>query len=134
VFRSPYGIAAAIARPARRYRARGRHGRYARVRVKRGGLIDFAVPRTAASRFIAHEPLYRTDDGHYQYKYLPAFAPLMIPFTWVSKEVAEFTWFTLTVAHVPDEAGGRQRWCRAPRGVSGAVEVPGGRVNHGQEP
>jgi Glycosyltransferase family 87 len=73
-------------------------GAYAGVRVKRGELVDFAVPHTAATRFLAHEPLYRPDDGHYQYKYLPAFAQLMIPFTWVSKEVAEFTWFALTVA------------------------------------
>ncbi|HEX2342274.1 MAG TPA: glycosyltransferase family 87 protein [Vicinamibacterales bacterium] len=71
---------------------------YAAVRFKHSELIDFAVPRTAAARFLAAEPLYRPEDGHYQYKYLPAFAPLMVPFTWVSKEVAEFTWFALTVA------------------------------------
>jgi hypothetical protein len=73
-------------------------GAYAVVRSQRGELVDFAVPRTAAARFLASEPLYRPGDGHYQYKYLPAFAPLMVPFTWVSKEVAEFTWFALTVA------------------------------------
>jgi Glycosyltransferase family 87 len=71
---------------------------YAAVRFKRSELVDFVVPRTAAARFLANEPLYRPDDGHYQYKYLPAFAQLMVPFTWVSKEVAEFTWFVLTVA------------------------------------
>ena len=73
-------------------------GAYALVRAKRDELVDFVVPRTAAVRFLAHEPLYRPDDGHYQYKYLPAFAQLMVPFTWVPKEVAQFTWFTLTVA------------------------------------
>ncbi len=73
-------------------------GAYAGVRVKRGELVDFAVPRTAATRFAAHEPLYRPEDGHFQYKYLPLFAQLMVPFTWVSKEVAEFTWFAATVA------------------------------------
>lgn len=73
-------------------------GAYALVRYKRAELVDFVVPRTAAVRFLAQEPLYRPDDGHYQYKYLPAFAQLMVPFTWVSKEVAEFTWFALTVA------------------------------------
>jgi hypothetical protein len=71
---------------------------YAAVRFKRSELVDFVVPRTAAARFLANEPLYRPDDGHYQYKYLPAFAQLMVPFTWVSKEVAEFTWFVLTLA------------------------------------
>jgi hypothetical protein len=69
---------------------------YGLVRFKRAELVDFAVPRTAAVRFIAHEPLYRADDGHYQYKYLPAFAQFMVPFTWVSKEVGQATWFTLT--------------------------------------
>lgn len=73
-------------------------GAYAPVRYKRAELVDFVVPRTAAVRFLAQEPLYRPDDGHYQYKYLPAFAQLMVPFTWVSKEIAEFTWFALTVA------------------------------------
>lgn len=71
---------------------------YAVVRYKRAELVDFVVPRTAAVRFLAHESLYRPDDGHYQYKYLPAFALLMVPFTWVAKEVAEFTWFALTIA------------------------------------
>jgi Glycosyltransferase family 87 len=73
-------------------------GTYSLVRYKRAELVDFVVPRTAAARFVAHEPLYRPEDGHYQYKYFPAFALAMVPFTWVSKEVAEFVWFTLTVA------------------------------------
>jgi hypothetical protein len=73
-------------------------GAYGLVRFKRAELVDFGVPRTAAERFLAHEPLYRPDDGHFQYKYLPAFALLMVPFTWVPKEVAEAVWFTLTAA------------------------------------
>ena len=73
-------------------------GAYGLVRFKRAELVDFAVPRTAAVRFLAHEPLYRPDDGHYQYKYLPLFAQFMVPFSWVSKEVGEAAWFTLTAA------------------------------------
>ena len=73
-------------------------GAYGLVRFKRAELVDFAVPRTAAVRILAHEPLYRPDDGHYQYKYFPAFALLMVPFTWVSKEVGEVAWFALTAA------------------------------------
>jgi hypothetical protein len=73
-------------------------GAYGLVRFKRAELVDFAVPYTAAVRYLAHEPLYRPDDGHYQYKYLPAFALLMVPFTWVPKAVAEVAWFTLTAA------------------------------------
>jgi hypothetical protein len=71
---------------------------YALVRAKRSELVDFAVPHTAATRFVAHEPLYRPEDGHYQYKYLPAFALLIVPFTWMPKEVAQLTWFVLLVA------------------------------------
>ena len=73
-------------------------GGYSAVRFKRSGLVDLAPPRTAAARFLATETLYRPDDGHYQFKYLPAFAPLMVPFLWMSKEVAEITWFALMVA------------------------------------
>jgi Glycosyltransferase family 87 len=71
---------------------------YAVVRFKRPELVDFAVPRLAAARFVAHEPLYQADDGHYQYKYLPAFAAFMVPFIWLPKQVAEAVWFTLMVA------------------------------------
>jgi hypothetical protein len=61
-------------------------GAYGILRFKRSELVDFVVPRTAAERFLAHEPLYRPEDGHYQYKYLPAFAAAMVPFTWVSRK------------------------------------------------
>jgi Glycosyltransferase family 87 len=72
-------------------------GGYAAVRFKRAELVDLAAPRRAAARFLAHETMYRPDDGHYQFKYLPAFAPLMVPFLWVPKEVGEVTWFALMV-------------------------------------
>ena len=96
--RSGRAAAAAFARPAHSLRAHSSPASTPLVRLKRDELVDFVVPRTAAARFLAHEPLYRPDDGHYQYKYLPAFAPLMVPFTWVPKQVAEVTWFALTVA------------------------------------
>ena len=73
-------------------------GLYGLVRLKRDELVDFAVPHRAAMRFLAHEPLYRPSDGHYQYKYLPTFAAVMVPFTMVPKPAAEVAWFTLTVA------------------------------------
>jgi hypothetical protein len=71
---------------------------YAILRSQRPGLVDFVVPHTAAVRFLNAEPLYRPDDGHYQYKYFPAFALAMVPFTWAPYQVSELTWFTLTVA------------------------------------
>ena len=73
-------------------------GLYGILRSQRSGLVDFPVPRLAAERFLAHEPLYVPEDGHYQYKYFPAFALLMVPFTWMPKQVGEVVWFTLTVA------------------------------------
>jgi len=73
-------------------------GGYAAVRFKRPELVDLAAPRRAAARYLAKETLYRPDDGHYQFKYLPASAPLMVPFLWVPKDVGEVTWFALMVA------------------------------------
>ena len=49
------------------------------VRIQRE-MVDFAVYRTAAARALDAETLYRESDGHYQYKYLPAFAFAMAPF------------------------------------------------------
>lgn len=73
-------------------------GLYGILRSQRSGLVDFPVPRLAAERFLAHEPLYVPEDGHYQYKYFPAFALLMVPFTWLPEQTTEVIWFTLTVA------------------------------------
>ena len=71
---------------------------YSLLRLKRDHLVDFVVPLQAATRFVAAEPLYRPSDGHYQYKYFPTFALIMVPFTWLPPQVAEVTWFALTVA------------------------------------
>jgi hypothetical protein len=70
---------------------------YVLLRHKRTELVDFEVYRTAAVRALAAEPLYRPEDGHYQYKYLPAFALAMAPAAWTTPFVAETTWFTLSV-------------------------------------
>jgi hypothetical protein len=96
VIASQRAALAACGRPTPPSAVRDRGGSTA-VRYKRAELVDFAVPRTAAARYLAHEPLYRPEDGHYQYKYLPAFAPLMTPFAWMSKDIAEIAWFALLV-------------------------------------
>jgi hypothetical protein len=67
----------------------------ARVRTE---MADFEVYHTAAIRAVGAEPLYRSDDGHYQFKYLPAFALAMAPLAWLSPEVAKPLWFGLSVA------------------------------------
>ena len=60
-------------------------------------MVDFKVYRTAAVRAIAGEPLYRESDGHYQYKYLPAFAFAMAPFAGLDEEAAKVVWFAMSV-------------------------------------
>jgi hypothetical protein len=70
------------------------------LRAFRAELVDFEVYRTAAARALEAQSLYRPEDGHYQYKYLPAFALVMAPFAWLSKSVAEAVWFALSVGAV----------------------------------
>ena len=57
---------------------------------------DFDVYRTAAARALAAEPLYRADDGHYQFKYLPAFAVLAAPAAMVPAPAAKGAWFAIS--------------------------------------
>lgn len=66
------------------------------VRV-RHEMVDFGVYHTAAIRAVQAEPLYRADDGHYQFKYLPAFALAMAPFAWLGPETAKVAWYALSV-------------------------------------
>jgi hypothetical protein len=61
-------------------------------------LVDFEVYRTAATRARAVEPLYREEDGHYQFKYLPAFALVMVPFATMDDATAKWIWYALSVA------------------------------------
>jgi len=58
---------------------------------------DFGVYRTAATRALRAEPLYRAEDGHYQCKYLPAFALAMAPFAVLDPDAAKTIWFALSV-------------------------------------
>ena len=57
---------------------------------------DFEVYRTAGSRALAAEPLYRADDGHFQFKYLPAFAVLASPLALVPLTAAKGGWFAVS--------------------------------------
>ena len=70
-------------------------------------MVDFEVYRTAADRALDAEPLYRADDGHYQYKYFPAFALAMAPFAVVPDQVAQACFVQLPQA-VPPEADVRR--------------------------
>ena len=68
---------------------------YGLLRFKREGVDDFVVYRTAGARAAVAADLYRDEDGHYQYKYLPLFAFAMIPFAWLPLEVATAIWFVI---------------------------------------
>src|SRR3954471_24560321 len=71
---------------------------YALLRHKRTELVDFKVYHVVAIRVLAAERLYRPEDGHYQYKYLPAFAVAISPLAFAPEEVEEPIWFALTTA------------------------------------
>jgi hypothetical protein len=58
---------------------------------------DLEVYWTAAARASAAEPLYRAEDGHYQFKYLPAFAILTAPAASIPLDRAKTGWFVLSV-------------------------------------
>jgi hypothetical protein len=79
----------------------------------RHAMPDFEVYWRAGERAAAAQPLYRIDDGHYQFKYFPAFAVLAMPLGALPIEVARATWFaascaalclilTLSVSLLPD--------------------------------
>jgi Glycosyltransferase family 87 len=59
--------------------------------------VDFEVMQRAGVRALAAQPLYRDEDGHFQYKYLPAYAFAMIPFSRIDLEISKALWFALSV-------------------------------------
>jgi len=61
-------------------------------------MVDFEVYRTAGGRAIAAQPLYQVSDGHYTFKYLPAFAVGMAPMAVLGHDAARVTWFALSCA------------------------------------
>jgi Glycosyltransferase family 87 len=58
---------------------------------------DYEVYRRAAARAAHAEPLYRPDDGHYQFKYLPAFAVATLPVGIAPERVVRACWFVATI-------------------------------------
>ena len=61
---------------------------------------DFEVYWRAGARAAAAEPLYREEDEHYQFKYLPAAAVAAIPLALVPLPAAKALWFALSAALV----------------------------------
>jgi hypothetical protein len=62
------------------------------TRVQRK-MPDFEVYYTAAARAYAAQPLYRAEDGHFQFKYLPAFAVIASPMALLPLSAAKAAWF-----------------------------------------
>ncbi len=58
---------------------------------------DFEVYWQAGTRAIAAESLYRPEDGHYQFKCLPAFALAVSPLSALSLPLAKMLWYALSV-------------------------------------
>lgn len=61
---------------------------------------DFAVYYTAASRAVDGAELYRADDGHFQFKYLPAFAVITTPVALLPLPLAKTVWLLISVTLV----------------------------------
>src|SRR6476619_1286108 len=58
---------------------------------------DYEVYRRAAARPARAEPLYRPSDGHFQFKYLPAFAVATLPVGIGQERVVRACWFAATI-------------------------------------
>ncbi len=59
---------------------------------------DFEVNHTAGKRMRLGETLYRVEDEHYMFKYLPSAAFLYVPLASLPLDLAKSIWFLLTVA------------------------------------
>ena len=60
-------------------------------------MVDFITWRQAVVRALDAEPLYRPEDGHYQFKYFPMFAVMMAPFGVVDQDTGKMLWFAIEV-------------------------------------
>jgi len=71
--------------------------------ARRSSSRDVPTSRSTAwpaRRAAAAEPLYRAEDGHWQFKYLPAFAFAVAPLAQLPPVAARAAWFFLSVALV----------------------------------
>jgi hypothetical protein len=61
-------------------------------------MVDFTVWQQAVVRGLDGEPLYRQEDGHYQFKYFPGFVLMMAPFGLVDQDTGKWLWFAISLA------------------------------------
>ncbi len=64
----------------------------------RNEMADFEVNYKAGQRLSESETLYRTADGHWQFKYLPFSALLYLPLTFLPLSLAKACWYGVVVA------------------------------------
>ena len=60
-------------------------------------MVDFQVNYEAGKRLRWGETLYRVDDGHYMFKYLPSSAYLYLPLSYFPLPLAKTFWYALIV-------------------------------------
>ena len=60
-------------------------------------MSDYDVYKRAAERALVAAPLYRPDDGHYQFKYLPAFAVATVPLALGPARLVRACWFAASL-------------------------------------
>jgi hypothetical protein len=63
----------------------------------RRGMVDFEVNYEAGKRLRAGETLYRSEDGHYQFKYPPFSALLYVPVSFLPPDAAKTVWFLVVL-------------------------------------
>lgn len=63
----------------------------------KGEMGDFEVNYVAGKRLRSAETLYRIDDGHYMFKYLPSSAFLYLPLSYLPLDLAKALWYYLVI-------------------------------------
>src|SRR4051812_32316808 len=58
---------------------------------------DIEVPWRAAARAAHGEPLYQPTDGHFVFKYLPAYAVVAIPLGWLPLPAVKLLWYWIEI-------------------------------------
>lgn len=66
------------------------------LKVK-GYMVDFEVNYEAGKRLSLRETLYRVEDGHYMFKYLPASSIVYLPLSYLPLDVAKAIWYFLVL-------------------------------------
>jgi len=63
----------------------------------KGDMVDFEVNYEAGKRLSLGETLYRVEDEHYMFKYLPASSILYLPLSYLSLDAAKAIWYFLVI-------------------------------------